>query len=56
MRRRYSRGDMPTRIVTPAGNGETMDIGRDLGVPVTAYATPFGEIEGDIPRLAIDFD
>ncbi|PLK26937.1 arylsulfatase [Novosphingobium sp. TH158] len=51
-----ARGDMPTRIVTPAGNGETMDIGRDLGVPVTAYATPFGEIEGDIPRLAIDFD
>ena len=40
----------------PAGGGETLDIGRDLGVTLTNYATPHGEIEGDIPHVSIDFD
>jgi arylsulfatase A-like enzyme len=51
-----ARGTLPGKMLQPSGNGETLDIGRDIGVPVTAYATPFGEIEGDIPHLTIDFD
>ena len=33
-------GQPPTSLLTPAGDGETLDIGRDLGVPVTEYRTP----------------
>lgn len=51
-----ARGHLPSNAFTPSGNGESLDIGRDLGVPVTSYATPFGEIEGDLPHIAIDFD
>jgi arylsulfatase len=50
------RGQLPTSILMAAGNGETLDIGRDLGVPVTDYRTPHGVIEGDIPHVALDFD
>ncbi len=47
---------LPSMAVTPAGGGETLDVGRDLGVPVTDYATPQGAIEGDVPHVSIDFD
>lgn len=51
-----ARGHLPTNMLTPAGNGETIDSGRDLGVTVTAYATRHGELEGDVPHVAIDVD
>jgi arylsulfatase len=51
-----ARGPLPSVALQPSGNGESLDIGRDLGVPVTAYATPIGEIEGDVPHVSIDFD
>ena len=38
------------------GGGETLDIGRDLGVTVTDYATPRGAIEGDVSHVRVDFD
>ncbi|MFA7603464.1 MAG: arylsulfatase [Novosphingobium sp.] len=47
---------LPTSMLLAAGNGETLDIGRDLGVTVTDYRTPQGQIEGDIPHVTIDFD
>ncbi|TCM19392.1 arylsulfatase [Novosphingobium sp. PhB165] len=47
---------LPTSMLMAAGNGETLDIGRDLGVPVTDYQTPHGRIEGDIPHVTLDFD
>lgn len=43
-------------FLIPSGNGELLDIGRDLGVPVTDYKTPHGAIEGDISHVRIDFD
>jgi len=46
----------PVAMLMPAGGGETLDIGRDLGVPVTDYRTPNGAIEGDVPHVVIDFD
>ena len=49
-------GRLPTSMLMAAGNGETLDVGRDLGVTVTDYATPHGRIEGDVPHLTIDFD
>lgn len=52
----YAHVHLPEMRVTPAGGGETLDIGRDLGVPVTDYATPHGAFEGDIPHVSIDFD
>jgi arylsulfatase len=52
----YARVHVAEMRVTPAGGGETLDIGRDLGVPVTDYATPRGAFEGDIPHVSIDFD
>lgn len=51
-----ARGPLPTKGLQAAGNGESLDIGRDLGVAVTTYATPLGEIEGDVPHVSIDFD
>ncbi|MBV1690647.1 sulfatase-like hydrolase/transferase [Novosphingobium sp. G106] len=47
---------LPGSVLMPSGNGETLDIGRDLGVTVTDYRTPHGRIEGDIPHVTIDFD
>jgi arylsulfatase len=47
---------VPNSVLMAAGNGETLDIGRDLGVTVTDYRTPHGRIEGDIPHVTIDFD
>jgi arylsulfatase len=48
--------NLPTSMLLAAGNGETLDVGRDLGVPVTDYRTPQGRIEGDISRVSFDFD
>jgi arylsulfatase len=47
---------LPTSVLMPAGNGEMLDIGRDLGGPVTKYRTPGGAIEGDIPHVRVNFD
>lgn len=52
----FAEVNLPTSMLLAAGNGETLDIGRDLGVPVTEYRTPAGRIEGDIPHLGIVFD
>ena len=51
-----ARGPLPGKMLLASGNGENLDIGRDLGVPVAPYATPFGEIEGDVPHVSITFD
>ena len=51
-----ARGMLPGSILMPAGGGETMDIGRDLGVPVTDYPTALGAIEGDVRHVGIAFD
>lgn len=51
-----ARVQVPSSMLLAAGNGETLDIGRDLGVTVTDYRTPHGRIEGDIPHVSIDFD
>ena len=47
---------VPLSVMMFAGGGETLDVGRDLGVPVTAYKTPHGAIQGDIPHVRITFD
>jgi arylsulfatase len=51
-----ARVRLPTSMLLAAGNGETLDVGRDLGVPVTRYETPHGRFQGEIPRVTIDFD
>ena len=51
-----AKAQLPTSMLMAAGNGESLDIGRDLGVTVTDYRTPHGQIEGDIPHVTIDFD
>jgi arylsulfatase len=51
-----ARVRLPGNVLMPAGGGESLDIGRDLGVTVTNYRTPHGQIEGDIPHVTIDFD
>lgn len=50
-----AKGTIATSMLLAAGNGETLDIGRDLGVPVTDYATPHGMIEGDVKHVSLDF-
>jgi arylsulfatase A-like enzyme len=52
----FARVKLPTSMLLAAGNGETLDVGRDLGVPVTRYETPHGRFQGEIPRVTIDFD
>jgi arylsulfatase len=52
----YARASISTNMLFPAGNGETLDVGRDLGVTVTDYVTPQGDIEGDITQVRIDLD
>jgi hypothetical protein len=47
---------VPKTFLTPAGLGETLDIGRDIGVPVTDYVTHRGELEGEVPKLTVKFD
>jgi arylsulfatase len=51
-----ARVELPSSVLMAAGNGEMLDIGRDLGVTVTDYRTPHGRIEGDIPHVSFDFD
>ena len=51
-----ARGVLPSSYLSPAGGGETFDIGRDIGVTVTDYKTRRGEIEGDIPHVRVEFD
>lgn len=48
--------DLPNSMLMAAGNGETLDIGRDLGVTLTEYNTPHGRIEGDVAHVGFDFD
>jgi arylsulfatase len=48
--------DVKHSVMMFAGNGETLDTGRDTGVPVTEYNTPRGVIEGDIPHVRIAID
>lgn len=50
-----ARVQMPCTVLFAAGNGETLDIGRDLGVTVTEYRTSQGRIEGYFPHITIDF-
>jgi arylsulfatase A-like enzyme len=54
--RELARGVLPSNYLSPAGGGETLDIGRDIGVTVVDYKTPHGAIEGDVPHVVIDFD
>ncbi len=51
-----ARGTIPSNTLSPAGGGESFDIGRDLGVTVVDYKTPRGAIEGDVPHVVIEFD
>lgn len=51
-----ARGRLSSNYLSPAGGGETFDIGRDIGVTVTDYKTPHGKIEGGIPHVTVDFD
>lgn len=51
-----ARVDLANSLLLAAGNGETLDVGRDLGVPVTRYRTEHGAIEGDVRRVSFDFD
>ena len=48
--------DIPLSIMMFGGNGELLDVGRDLGVPVTDYKTSLGAIQGDIPHVRVTFD
>lgn len=52
----FARVNLPSSVLMPAGNGETLDVGKDIGVPVVEYATPHGMIEGDITHVSIDYD
>lgn len=46
-------GEIPAGFFIPLGAGERLDIGRDTGVTVAAYATPSGAIEGDVRHLKL---
>ena len=52
----FAKVTVPNNAMMFAGNGETFDVGRDIGVPVTEYKTPQGAIQGDIPLVRITFD
>lgn len=52
----YLQLALTRNVLRAAGGGETLDIGRDLGVPVTIYNTPDGEFEGEIPHVEITLD
>jgi arylsulfatase A-like enzyme len=49
-------GQVEQTFLIPSGLTETLDIGRDIGVPVTNYSTPHGTLEGDVRRVSITFD
>lgn len=48
-------GRVPRTLITAAGLGEMLDVGRDTGVPVTDYRTPLGRLEGDVSHVALRF-
>jgi arylsulfatase len=49
-------GHIPRTFFSAAGIGETLDVGRDTGVPVTDYRTPHGRLDGDVRRVSLDFE
>ena len=49
-------GHIAKLFLSPSGLGETVDIGRDIGVPVTDYSTHRGAIEGNVPHVSVTFD
>ncbi|KPF91873.1 arylsulfatase [Novosphingobium sp. AAP83] len=49
-------GQIGETFLSPSGLTETLDIGRDIGVSVTDYRTPHGNLEGDVRRVSILFD
>jgi hypothetical protein len=49
-------GHVANTFYLPSGLTETLDVGRDIGVPVTDYITPHGNFEGDVRRVSIRFD
>lgn len=51
-----ARVSLPVNYLMPAGGGETFDIGRDIGVSVTAYRSDQGMIEGDVSHVRVTFD
>ncbi|WP_436053770.1 arylsulfatase, partial [Phenylobacterium sp. LjRoot225] len=55
-REELARGKLPISVLMPTGNTETLDVGRDIGVPVAAYRTPHGAIEGDVRHVRVDLD
>lgn len=50
-----AEGRIPRTFFVPGGSGEMLDIGRDTGVPVTEYVTPYGALEGDISHVELNF-
>jgi arylsulfatase len=48
-------GPIPRTIVIPANN-ETLDTGKDVGVPVTDYVSSQGKFEGTISHVQVTFD
>jgi len=48
-------GTIARTWLMPLAVGEMLDSGRDGGVPVTDYATPNGELQGDISHMSISF-
>lgn len=54
--RTVASGHAMRLFATPSGLGETADVGRDIGVPVTEYATHRGAFEGVISHVSVTFD
>lgn len=50
-----AHGRVPATFFVAGGSGEMLDVGRDTGVTVTDYATPHGEIEGDVTHVQLNF-
>ncbi len=48
-----AKGTVRQTFLIPAGLGETLDIGRDTGVPVTNYELPGGAYSGRILHVGI---
>ena len=51
-----ANGHIAKLFLSTSGLGETVDIGRDIGVPVTDYQTHRGALEGDVPHVSVSFD
>lgn len=54
--KQIASGAVAETFISPSGLTETIDVGRDIGVPVTDYRTPHGALEGDVRRVSILFD